>query len=68
MTALGSLQFLPSNVSNAVRSHCIFPTILTLVEELVYNAVDSESFKIDIGFDKDSKKVIVKDYGNNIIM
>lgn len=58
-----SIQFLGSKVSNAVRSYSIFPNIVSIIEELVFNSLDANTHKIEIGISKETKKVILKDYG-----
>ena len=60
---MASIRVLPSDVSNAVRSYSIFPNIVSIVEELVFNSLDANSYKIEIGISKETKKIIVKDYG-----
>ena len=65
---MNSLDYLPSKVSNAIRSYSLFPNLSSIVQELVYNAIDSKSLKIEVGFDKILKHIVVKDYGKTLFL
>ena len=56
---------LDENIANSIKSSTVFQSYHDIIEELVLNSIDSQATFIEIGIDRETYDINVKDNGND---
>lgn len=61
-----SINKLPDSEARLVKAGGRFPSLQSVVYELLLNSLDANANSIDVGIDKGSFEIVIRDNGTNI--
>lgn len=65
---MNSIRKLDDHESRAIRASARFASLHSIVYELVLNSLDANATTIDIGIDKNSLEIVVRDDGEFLFL
>ena len=60
------MEVLAGKESNLIHASSTFPTLYSIVEELIFNSLDAKANKIEIGINKTTFEIYIRDNGHGI--
>ena len=60
------MEVLARKESNLIHASSTFPTLYSIVEELIFNSLDAKANKIEIGINKTTFEIYIRDNGHGI--
>ena len=60
------MEVLAGKESNLIHACSTFPTLYSIVEELIFNSLDAKTNKIEVGINKTTFEIYIRDNGHGI--